>query len=229
MNEAWLTKMGLSLAPQGMVLLFAYHVVFFLIVPCRVEMFNLGKMKSGDGAGSGSTVPLATGVSASVVAVGSTAEKRVSVDEGWSLRKHSRRGTFEQLTDASGSTTRVPIEKGKESVETEETPEWGYTLCELCKVEDRAGAKKYFSTIMTRLKATEGEDPLVSRWLAISGSSQVWTEGPLSGEYLRGALHPVPAKQVYECSFEELMNRAGKLVVWVSNPFISSHSSSFLL
>ncbi|RRT60276.1 hypothetical protein B296_00012879 [Ensete ventricosum] len=80
-------------------------------------------MKSGDGAGSGSTVPLAMGVSASVVAVGSTAEKRVNIDEGWSLRKCSRRGAFEQLMDASRSTTRVPIEKGKESVETEEAPE----------------------------------------------------------------------------------------------------------
>ncbi|RWW21846.1 hypothetical protein GW17_00013980 [Ensete ventricosum] len=38
--------------------------------------------------------------------------------------------------------------------------------------------------------------------------------GPLAGEYLRGALHPILVKQVYECSFEELMNRAEKSVVW---------------
>ncbi|RZS24090.1 hypothetical protein BHM03_00057124 [Ensete ventricosum] len=62
---------------------------------------------------------------------------------------------------------------------------------------------------MTRLKYVEGEDPLVSRWPTISGSSWFWTEGPLSGEYLQGALHPTLAKQVYECSSEELMNRAG--------------------
>ncbi|RZS07084.1 hypothetical protein BHM03_00037870 [Ensete ventricosum] len=43
-------------------------------------------------------------------------------------------------------------------------------------------------------------------------SSQVWTEGPLSEEYLQGALHPVLVKQMYECSFEELMNKAGRSV-----------------
>ncbi|RZS15565.1 hypothetical protein BHM03_00047423 [Ensete ventricosum] len=48
---------------------------------------------------------------------------------------------------------------------------------------------------------------------AISGSSQVWTEGPLAGEYLRGALHPALAKQVYEYSSEELMNRVDKSAV----------------
>ncbi|RWV89541.1 hypothetical protein GW17_00048304 [Ensete ventricosum] len=51
---------------------------------------------------------------------------------------------------------------------------------------------------------------------AISGSSQVWTEGPLAGEYLRGALHPALAKQVYEYSSEELMNRVDKSAVSLS-------------
>ncbi|RRT56940.1 hypothetical protein B296_00008247 [Ensete ventricosum] len=50
------------------------------------------------------------------------------------------------------------------------------------------------------LKIIKGEDPLVPRWSAISQSSQVWTEGPLSEEYLRGALHPALAKHVYECA-----------------------------
>ncbi|RWW44397.1 hypothetical protein BHE74_00049846 [Ensete ventricosum] len=67
---------------------------------------------------------------------------------------------------------------------------------------------------MTRLKCVDGEDPLVSRWSTISGSSLLWTKGSLSEEYLLGALHPTLAKQVYECSSEELMNRAGKSVVW---------------
>ncbi|RWW82308.1 hypothetical protein BHE74_00009235, partial [Ensete ventricosum] len=60
----------------------------------------------------------------------------------------------------------------------------------------------------------DGEDSLVPRWSTISGSSPFWTEGPLSREYLRGALHPTLVKQVYECSFEELMNRADKSAVW---------------
>ncbi|RWV85845.1 hypothetical protein GW17_00052327 [Ensete ventricosum] len=147
------------------------------------------------------------GLSPAPRAIGSTVEKRTSVDVGSSLRKHNRRGTSEQLANALGSTTRVPIEKGKEPVETEEAPERGYTLRKL----DRAGAETYFVTIMMRLKAVEGEDPLVSRWSAISGSSQIWTKGPLFGEYLRGAMHSVLTKQIYEYYYERfsLQNNNG--------------------
>ncbi|RRT61118.1 hypothetical protein B296_00030543, partial [Ensete ventricosum] len=53
------------------------------------------------------------------------------------------------------------------------------------------------------------------RKLLRSGASQVWIEGPLSGEYLWGAVHPVLAKQVYECSSKELMNKAGKSAIWL--------------
>ncbi|RRT45128.1 hypothetical protein B296_00050493 [Ensete ventricosum] len=63
---------------------------------------------------------------------------------------------------------------------------------------------------MARLKCADSEDPLVPRWSIISESSTFWIEGPLSGEYLRGAFHPTLAKQVYECSCEEIMNQAGK-------------------
>ncbi|RRT49695.1 hypothetical protein B296_00044272 [Ensete ventricosum] len=63
-------------------------------------------MKSDSGMGSESTVPSATGASASMVPAGSTAEKHASIDEGSSMRKRSRRGTFEQLVDTSGNTTR---------------------------------------------------------------------------------------------------------------------------
>ncbi|RWW01915.1 hypothetical protein GW17_00035024 [Ensete ventricosum] len=79
-------------------------------------------MKSDDGAGNGSTVPSATGAFASVVPIGSTVEKRASVDEGSSLRKRSRRGTSEQLADSSGSTTRVPVEKENRQ---QRTQAWG--------------------------------------------------------------------------------------------------------
>ncbi|RRT33479.1 hypothetical protein B296_00048320 [Ensete ventricosum] len=112
--------------------------------------------------------------------------------------------------DALGSTTWAPLEKGKGVVELEEVPKRGYTLQELCEVEDRAAADRYFVSTMTQLKLIDSEDPLVSRWSAIFGSSLVWTEGLLAGEYLQGALHPTLAKQVYEYSSEELMNRVDK-------------------
>ncbi|RRT71027.1 hypothetical protein B296_00032196 [Ensete ventricosum] len=113
MNEAWLAETGLS----------------------HVEMFNLGKMKSNSVKGSGSTVPLATDASSSVVVAGFVAEKCPSIDERSSLRKRSLRETSEQPADALGSTTKVPVEKGKELMVIEEAPERGYTLHELCEVE----------------------------------------------------------------------------------------------
>ncbi|RWW54440.1 hypothetical protein BHE74_00038981 [Ensete ventricosum] len=157
-------------------------------------------MKSGDGAGSGS----ATSSVANAHAVGdagvSTAEKRPSSGAGAGLRKHLRKVAAEQPVDASGSTARTSADKGKGMMELEEVPERG-TPFRNC----------------ARLKTEQGEDPLVPRWLTISGSSPFWTEGPLSEEYLRGLYTPALAKQVYECSSEEIMNRADKSAVWVRN------------
>ncbi|RWV81249.1 hypothetical protein GW17_00057349, partial [Ensete ventricosum] len=127
----------------------------------------------------------------------STVEKRPSFGVEVGLRKCLRKATDEQSTDASGSTARTSADKGKGTTELGEVLERGYTMRELCKVEDLAGADSYFASIMTRLKYVEGEDPLVPRWSTISGSNPFWTEGSLSGEYLRGALHPTLVKQVY--------------------------------
>ncbi|RWV95304.1 hypothetical protein GW17_00042076, partial [Ensete ventricosum] len=79
-------------------------------------------------------------------------------------------------------------------VEVKEAPERGYTIWDLCEVEDRAGAERYFASIMTRLKTIEVEDPLALRWSAISGSTQVWTEGPLVTKYLWGGSTPRSSK-----------------------------------
>ncbi|RWW15958.1 hypothetical protein GW17_00020181 [Ensete ventricosum] len=146
----------------------------------------------------------------------STVEKRPSSDAEVGLRKCLRKVAAEQLVDTSESTTRTSADKGKGTVELGEVPKRGYTMRELCKIEDRVGADRYFASIMMRLKCVKGEDPLVPRRSTISGSNPFWTEGLLSEEYLWGALHPTLAKQVYKCSSKELMNRAGKLAVWAS-------------
>ncbi|RRT47570.1 hypothetical protein B296_00029420 [Ensete ventricosum] len=132
-----------------------------------------------------------------------------------------------QPMDASGSIARISADKGQGMVELEEVPERGYTMQESCKVEDRVGVDKYFTSIMTQLKCVDSKDPLVPRWSTISGSSPLWTEGPLYGEYLWGALHPTLAKQVYEYSSEELMNWADKSAIWVRNISFLHHLFSF--
>ncbi|RWV85036.1 hypothetical protein BHE74_00043044 [Ensete ventricosum] len=144
-------------------------------------------------AGSGSAMPSVASTLVAGDARASTAEKRPSCEAG---------------------TVRTSADKDKGIVELEEVPKRGYTMQELSKVEDQAGANKYFAYIMTRLRCADSEDPLVLRWSTNSGSSPFWTEGPLPEEYLRGALDTVLAKQVYECSSEKLMNQAGKSAIW---------------
>ncbi|RWW53536.1 hypothetical protein BHE74_00039975 [Ensete ventricosum] len=136
--------------------------IWWLSYGSVMEMFNLGKMKSGGGVGSGSTIPSAANAPATVDVGAPMVEKRPSTGEGASLRKHPRRTASEQPANASGSTARTPAEKGKGVVELEEAPEWGYTIRELCEVEDRAGSDKYFASIMMRRKCVDSEDPLVS-------------------------------------------------------------------
>ncbi|RRT84867.1 hypothetical protein B296_00002241 [Ensete ventricosum] len=194
MNEAWLAEVGLSPAPG--------------------DMFNLNKMKSDGEAGSRSAAPLAASAPGVGDAEVSTVEKRPNSGAGAGLRKRLRKVTAEQLADALRSTARTSADKGKGTVELEEVPERWYTMRELCEVEDRAMVDTYFASIMTWLKCADNEDPLMMRWLIISGSSPFWTEGLLFGEYLLGVLHPALTKQVHECSSKELMNRVGKLVVW---------------
>ncbi|RWW40615.1 hypothetical protein BHE74_00053957 [Ensete ventricosum] len=138
-------------------------------------MFNLDKMKSDGGVGNGSVTLSATSAPTAGDAGVSTVEKHPSSGVEAGLRKRLQKVPTEQPTDASGSTARTSVDKGKGTVELEEVPKRGYTMRELCKVKDRAGADR---------------------------------------EYLRGALHPTLVKQVYECSFEELMNRADKSAVW---------------
>ncbi|RRT45219.1 hypothetical protein B296_00039171 [Ensete ventricosum] len=53
-----------------------------------------------------------------------------------------------------------PADKGKGLVEIKEAPEQGYTIQDLCEVEDWTRADKYLASIMMRLKTVEGEDPL---------------------------------------------------------------------
>ncbi|RRT59398.1 hypothetical protein B296_00034088 [Ensete ventricosum] len=67
----------------------------------------------GCGGGNGSTVSSMTNASDTVDVVGSTAEKHLGIGEGASLKKHSKKVDLEQAMDASGSTTRPPLRRGK--------------------------------------------------------------------------------------------------------------------
>ncbi|RRT57013.1 hypothetical protein B296_00036623 [Ensete ventricosum] len=170
---------------------FAYYAEFFLIVPYRAEMFNLGKMKSDSGTSSRSTVSLITSAFAIIGVTSSMIEKRPNAGEEAGQRKHIMKVASEQPMDASGSTTRSPNKKGKGGGVDRGGPRVGLHHPDLCERGPPC------AEVVGHLQVI----PSVDR-------------GPLAGEYLWGALHPILVKQVYECSFEELMNRTEKSVVW---------------
>ncbi|RWW74047.1 hypothetical protein BHE74_00018008 [Ensete ventricosum] len=67
---------------------------------------------------------------------------------------------------------------------------------------------------MSELPGDEAEEPLKARWRNFITSTRVWTDGSVATEYVRGPLHPDLAKQLYEFSSEELIDRAAKSVDW---------------
>ncbi|RRT55668.1 hypothetical protein B296_00039855 [Ensete ventricosum] len=89
------------------------------------ETFNLGKMKSDDGAGSGLMAPSVASVPTTGDAGGSMVEKRPSFGARAGLRKCLLKVAAEQPTDASGSTVMTSADKGKGTMELEEVPERG--------------------------------------------------------------------------------------------------------
>ncbi|RWW65529.1 hypothetical protein BHE74_00027159, partial [Ensete ventricosum] len=170
MNKAWLAEAGLSSAPR--------------------EMFNLGRIKSGDSANSGSAAPSTTSASPIVEVAISMAEKRLGTSEDANLRKRSKMVAFEQPACAAGSTTKAPTKKGKEPAGKGKEPAGkgkepaevkflseGYSLRDLCEVEDRARANGYFASIMKHPSPGEGEELLTPRWSSIPGQPGCGSKG----------------------------------------------------
>ncbi|RWV85334.1 hypothetical protein GW17_00052878 [Ensete ventricosum] len=93
-------------------------------------------------------VPSTTSASVTVYIASSMDEKHPRVDEGESLKKRSKKAALEQPANASRSTNIALVDKGKGSMEIEEAPERGYTIRDLCEVEDRVEVDKYFASIM---------------------------------------------------------------------------------
>ncbi|RRT39234.1 hypothetical protein B296_00011333 [Ensete ventricosum] len=75
--------------------------------------FNLGKMKSDGETGNKSTIPSTTSAFTTVGVAGSMAEKRPSVGEGASLRKHIRKAAFGSLQMPLGAPRGPLLKRGR--------------------------------------------------------------------------------------------------------------------
>ncbi|RWW21545.1 hypothetical protein GW17_00014283, partial [Ensete ventricosum] len=106
--------------------------------------------------------------------------------------------------------------KGKELVKEAAKPSRSPPIVrELCEVDGRAGRDKYFLAQISDLPRSEAESPLKVRWPNFLASTRVCNDRPLAIEYVRGALYPSTAKQLYGTSFEELTDQTAKLAAWV--------------
>ena len=66
---------------------------------------------------------------------------------------------------------------------------------------------------MANLPTGEPRTPYASRWANLKVDSQIWANGSTTQEFIRGALHPTLAKELYYSSSEALVDRAAKSFV----------------
>ncbi|CAL9081660.1 unnamed protein product, partial [Musa textilis] len=98
---------------------------------------------------------------------------------------------------------------------------------ELCQISPGIG-EPFFARVMGEVPPGAASDPLVARWGGLSRGDKVWTGGEPSASYLRGALHPDVARDVYTLPSEVLIAKSAKSAMWVgilsAIPFLFSLS-----
>ena len=92
---------------------------------------------------------------------------------------------------------------------------------DLCRVS-RLGDEEYQAPIMANLPTGAAGASYVPRWPGLKADSKVWADGSMAQEFIRGALHPLLAKELYGSTSEVLAERAAKSLVWVSDALASS-------
>ncbi|THU68675.1 hypothetical protein C4D60_Mb08t06350 [Musa balbisiana] len=68
---------------------------------------------------------------------------------------------------------------------------------------------------MADLPAEEPRAPYAARWSALKVDNRPWSDGETAQEFIRGALHPLLAKELYSSSSKVLVERAAMRLVWM--------------
>ncbi|RWW56293.1 hypothetical protein BHE74_00037007 [Ensete ventricosum] len=110
-------------------------------------MFNLVKMKSASGAASRAVPPSAVDIPLAPTMERPTlgVEKRQGASGEEPPKKKCKVAVSKWWGSVASGSTQVQSDKGKRSTEAEEVPNYGYSLWELCEVDDRARADRYFA------------------------------------------------------------------------------------
>ncbi|CAL9118250.1 unnamed protein product, partial [Musa textilis] len=75
---------------------------------------------------------------------------------------------------------------------------------DLCRIPPGKD-QPFLSRVMGEVPPGGASDPLVARWGELSRGDKVWAGGNPSATYLRGALHPDMARDVYTLPSEVLI------------------------
>ncbi|URE17424.1 Putative gypsy type transposon [Musa troglodytarum] len=86
------------------------------------------------------------------------------------------------------------------------------SMQDLCRGTSGKG-EPFLSRMMGR-SFGQRSDPLVARWHGLSRGDKVWVGGEPSARYLRGALHPDMARDLYTLPSEALLAKSAKSVLW---------------
>ena len=66
---------------------------------------------------------------------------------------------------------------------------------------------------MTDLLARELGAPYATRWPTLKADSRLWGDGLIAQEFVRGALHPGLAKDLYSSTSKVLAERVAKSLI----------------
>nr|XP_018683052.1 PREDICTED: uncharacterized protein LOC108953127 [Musa acuminata subsp. malaccensis] len=84
---------------------------------------------------------------------------------------------------------------------------------DLCRLPAGDG-EPFLTRLASEIPLAESGEPLVARWEGLSRGDRVWARGDPSAAFLRGALHPDMARDLYILPSDALLNKSAQSLVW---------------
>ena len=85
---------------------------------------------------------------------------------------------------------------------------------DLCRLPAGDG-EPFLTRLASEIPLARAVEPLVARWEGLSRGDRVWAGGDPSAAFLRGALHPDMARDLYTHPSDVLLNKSAQSMVWV--------------
>ena len=76
------------------------------------------------------------------------------------------------------------------------------SMRDLCHIRSRAEGEQFQALSMADLLVGEPGTPYASRWANLKANSRIWANRVSAQEFIRGALYPAMAKELYYTSSE---------------------------